>query len=318
MTQNSPPKVLISGAGLSGLFLAILLEKASISYHVYERAPTLKPLGASLGLNANILPAFEQLGLLEELAQISLPLTSLGLYNENLGHMGTVDLSGFKTKTGYDSYIFHRPDLYNVLLSKVPTDKISFNKKIVGVEQNEDGVTIHTSNGETFHGDILVGSDGAYSTIRQAIYKDMAEKEILPVSDMEAPTWATSWLTTTLPNNRIAFSVKVQLDEKAVNEARGQRQVTYQLPIKYTLTRRSCDYSGRLDDLIENTDPEMISSILLEEKLLETWDYGRTVLIGDACQKMNPSTGQGAVKAFQDAVVLVNCLYDLLSENDDG
>ncbi|KAF9917541.1 hypothetical protein BGZ65_012842, partial [Modicella reniformis] len=61
--------------------------------------------------------------------------------------------------------------------------------KIVGVEQNEDGFTI--SNGEIFHGDILVGAvgaDGAYSTVRQAIYKDMAEKNILPASDTEAPT----------------------------------------------------------------------------------------------------------------------------------
>ncbi|KAF9917015.1 hypothetical protein BGZ65_000034 [Modicella reniformis] len=32
---------------------------------------------------------------------------------------------------------------------------------------------------------------------------------------------------------------------------------------------------------------------------------------------MNPSTGQGAINAFQDAVILVNCLYDLLGDDDD-
>ncbi|KAF9915263.1 hypothetical protein BGZ65_000827, partial [Modicella reniformis] len=101
---------------------------------------------AALGLSPNILPAFEQLGLLEELAQIAFPVSCLELYHENLNHIGTIDGSGLKTKTGYDAYIFHRPDLYNVLLSRVPAEKISFNKKIVGVEQNEHGVTIHTSN----------------------------------------------------------------------------------------------------------------------------------------------------------------------------
>lgn len=40
------PKVMIVGAGLSGLLLGILLEKTGTQYHIYERADTVKPLGA--------------------------------------------------------------------------------------------------------------------------------------------------------------------------------------------------------------------------------------------------------------------------------
>lgn len=40
-----PPHVLISGAGLAGLFLGILLERAGIPYEIYERAAEIKPLG---------------------------------------------------------------------------------------------------------------------------------------------------------------------------------------------------------------------------------------------------------------------------------
>lgn len=39
------PKVLISGAGLGGLTLAILLKKAKIPFLVFERAHEVKPLG---------------------------------------------------------------------------------------------------------------------------------------------------------------------------------------------------------------------------------------------------------------------------------
>lgn len=46
--QHSPPKVLISGGGLAGLFLAILLERACIPYHIFERAPKVKPLGTGM------------------------------------------------------------------------------------------------------------------------------------------------------------------------------------------------------------------------------------------------------------------------------
>ena len=66
-----------------------------------------------------------------------------------------------------------------------------------------------------------------------------------------------------------------------------------------------------LGNLIDFTDPKLISKVFLEEKLFETWYHGRTVLIGDACHKMQPSAGQGAVNAMEDAVILANCLYDI-------
>lgn len=79
--------------------------------------------------------------------------------------------------------MLHRPDLYNVLLSRVPTDKISLNKKVVDIEQNEQGVTIHTSDGEAYHGDILVGADGAYSAVRDRLFEQMEKENILPIAD---------------------------------------------------------------------------------------------------------------------------------------
>lgn len=39
------PKVIIVGAGLGGITLGILLEKAGIPYEIFERAPEVKPLG---------------------------------------------------------------------------------------------------------------------------------------------------------------------------------------------------------------------------------------------------------------------------------
>jgi succinate dehydrogenase/fumarate reductase flavoprotein subunit len=45
--KRPSPHVLIVGAGLAGLYLAILLEEANISYQVFERAAKVKPLGKS-------------------------------------------------------------------------------------------------------------------------------------------------------------------------------------------------------------------------------------------------------------------------------
>jgi 2-polyprenyl-6-methoxyphenol hydroxylase-like FAD-dependent oxidoreductase len=79
--------------------------------------------------------------------------------------------------------MLHRPDLYNLLLSRVPAEKISLNKKVVDIEQNEQGVTIRTSDGETYHGDILVGADGAYSAVRDKLFEQLDKENKLPATD---------------------------------------------------------------------------------------------------------------------------------------
>jgi len=45
--DRKSPVVLISGGGLGGLLLGILLDRAGIQYHIFERAATIKPLGMS-------------------------------------------------------------------------------------------------------------------------------------------------------------------------------------------------------------------------------------------------------------------------------
>ncbi|KAG0321219.1 hypothetical protein BG000_003324, partial [Podila horticola] len=50
---------------------------------------------------------------------------------------------------------------------------------------------------------------------------------------------------------------------------------------------------------------------MLEEIVFDTWYGGRTVLLGDACHKMNPSGASGAITAIHDAVTLANWLSTL-------
>jgi hypothetical protein len=44
-TEEGKPKVLIVGAGIGGLLLGALLEKAEIPYEIFERTSVVKPLG---------------------------------------------------------------------------------------------------------------------------------------------------------------------------------------------------------------------------------------------------------------------------------
>ncbi|KAF9119296.1 hypothetical protein BGW39_000400, partial [Mortierella sp. 14UC] len=121
------PHVLIVGAGLAGLLLAILLDKIDIPYQIYERAKEVKPLGAVMSLNAGIFPALEQLGLYEELEKVSLPADTFNIY---YGDMSVI--SKLSTRlghvVGYNNATFARPDFYDILLARIPPGKIHFKK----------------------------------------------------------------------------------------------------------------------------------------------------------------------------------------------
>lgn len=43
--DDDRPKVLIAGAGIGGLTLALLLKKAGVRFQILERATEIKPLG---------------------------------------------------------------------------------------------------------------------------------------------------------------------------------------------------------------------------------------------------------------------------------
>lgn len=66
-------------------------------------------------------------------------------------------------------------------------------RKVVSTSQQDDvdqdgnegkgGVTIEFQDGSTVRGGILVGADGAYSAVRQNMYTQFKEKNLLPASD---------------------------------------------------------------------------------------------------------------------------------------
>jgi len=78
---------------------------------------------------------------------------------------------------------FSRPKFHQLLLSKVPAEKIHYNKKVTSMIQNKEGVMIRCADGTTYHGDILVGADGAHSGVRQGLYSILQKQNLLPASD---------------------------------------------------------------------------------------------------------------------------------------
>ncbi|KAF9343933.1 hypothetical protein BGX26_005012 [Mortierella sp. AD094] len=353
--DGKTPHVMIVGAGLAGLLLAILLDRINVPYEIYERSEEVRPVGGIMCLNANILPALEQLGLFDDIKKASLPSRTFNIYT---GNMEKIAVLGGDDKTfeavGYDNHLFARPKLYDLLLSRVPAERVHYKKKVLSIAYNAEGAMIRCSDGTTYHGDILVGADGANSGVRQSLYKLMQSNGQLPDSDTKAlskgsicmvgttnpldpekypcvsePTSilyqmigeksSYAWNSITVPNNQICWGVVKQLGsaESKDNRFRNSEWGPESNAAMLKEIRGFRVPTGTLGDLTDATPKEGISRVFLEDKLFETWHHGRIVLIGDACHKLLPSSGQGAVNAMQDAVILANCIYELKSVAED-
>ncbi|KAF8936928.1 hypothetical protein BGZ47_009251 [Haplosporangium gracile] len=181
--SQSGVTVIIVGGGIGGLSLANMFERAGINYLILEKATTIRALGSSLGLDASSLPVMEQLGLLEDFYKASKPVRHFNFYNEGVKPIGMVDFSDLQEIGGYPAIILDRPAFYNVLLKNIPKEKIKYNKRVLTITQDADGATANCSDGSAYLSTIIIGADGAYSAVRQNIYKSLKAKGKLSSND---------------------------------------------------------------------------------------------------------------------------------------
>ncbi|KAF9129138.1 hypothetical protein BGW39_004445 [Mortierella sp. 14UC] len=323
--RKNVPHVLISGGGLGGLMLALLLEKAGISYLILERAKEVKSLGAVMALSAGVLGIFEQLQLLEGLAGVSKPINDFKFFSSELKSIGHLMGKDEKDQTGYERMVFSRPELHDLLLAKIPAEKIHLSKKVVSMIQDDDAVAVRCQDKSVYVADLLVGADGAYSGVRQSMYARLDRDNLLPECDkrslnkgyfclvgttdgldpakfpqlrktysdaslMISDNSPHSWSTFSVPGDRVCWSLVIQLTAKESEEEQF-RNSEWGPAANKSMINSVAHFKtpyGTLGELINATPKDTISRLL-------------------------PSTGQGCVNAVQDAVVLANCLYDMMT-----
>ncbi|KAG0260946.1 hypothetical protein DFQ27_003270 [Actinomortierella ambigua] len=347
--------VIIVGAGIAGLSLGIMLERATdvgIRYTILERAHEFKTIGSSIGLSAQCLRVFDQLGILDDLKSASTNIVGSIYMDQELSVIGRVDSSFCEERYGYGVRLFSRPDLMLALLRHVPEEKIFWGKKVLGLVQDSEGVTVRCADGTTVHGDIVIGADGAYSAVRQSLYETMKKNGAVLKKSETSPLRFDQFsiLGTT---EKIDHLYKFPEDEcKMYNILPSTQEDIYAYTMVFEDGRLGWRLSGpslarhikdeanfrfsdwdseSIDDLkrhlsdapapivgtvgklFEHT--ESISRILIEDRFYETWWHERTLLIGDACHKVVPAAGQGANQSILDCICLANLLYELPSRD---
>ncbi|KAG0375840.1 hypothetical protein BGX24_008599 [Mortierella sp. AD032] len=350
------PKVLIVGGGIGGLTLGAILQKSDTPFEIFERTPEVKPLGSITSLSGAAAPLLKQLGIWDEFYALTRELSKVQVVvAPDLETQFAVSApDNAIERYGAENRVLPRPKLHELLLRQIPKDRVHFGKKVLSTQQGGNGVSIRCTDGTEYEGDILVGSDGAYSAVRQNLYAQLRKENKLPASDglplpflnvclvgqtrrltlEEFPDLAKTesqfknilskdkpyaWATFTTEQMTICYAVTQYLTAETSKDNDSFRNSEWGSEAAQAMCNEVRDFpivSGRkeqltMGDLFDWTPKEMISKVMLEEKVFKTWSNTRTVLMGDACHKFNPSGGSGAVNAIHDAIVLANYIHAL-------
>ncbi|KAF9356634.1 hypothetical protein BGX26_004983 [Mortierella sp. AD094] len=137
MNAAAPLKILIVGADISTLTLALLLEQAGIDYLLLEPSDSVPVVAGAITLHPTILPLMEQLMLRDDLFFCSQPLEQVHILDTDMEYISSYDWSDRQTRYGAWSRFMSRPEYCNMILEKLPESKIMFNKIVTSVSTVE-------------------------------------------------------------------------------------------------------------------------------------------------------------------------------------
>jgi 2-polyprenyl-6-methoxyphenol hydroxylase-like FAD-dependent oxidoreductase len=328
--------VIIIGAGVGGLTLALTLHRAGIACRVYELAPEIKGLGLGINLLPHATKELAALGLESALAGVAVTTREALFYNRH-GQLIYSEPCG--RHAGYDApqFSIHRGDLQTLLLeacrARIGADRIVTGWRSTRAEQDGDGVTVHftaTETGEGLppqRGSLAVSCDGIHSVIRKQFYPDEGDPLYSGVNMWRGATWWKPFLTGESfvragwleSGKMIIYPIRNQRD------AQGRQLVSW-VGEFYTpnYKRRDWNRAGELKDFIHVFEdwkfdwldvPGMIRNAeaileypMVDQEPLPRWSHGRITLLGDAAHPMVPRGANGAGQAILDAVSLAQCL----------
>ncbi|KAF9179046.1 hypothetical protein BGZ51_008159 [Haplosporangium sp. Z 767] len=320
-------KIVIVGAGVGGLMLGHCLERAGIDYVILERHQKQHFTQNIIQLTSKTLHALEQLGLLDEIMRISKPMSFINLRKQNMSFIGRLDFRYTKERYGYYAHTVKRTEFCKILASRMRQDRIEWGRYVLEIVNGNAGVQCRCTNGYVVQGDIIVGADGAYSAVRQNLYRALKMKGNLPKTDMEDLKFTQNAITgITNPVDLTQYpDVGNEFGEANIVIGKESPHTLWisavsENRISWTVTGPLLTSNGSIENvMVSEFGPEEAENACRLIKDLKV-PFGGTVadLIANTpkdcllkylvLEKFPSFAGQGAEQAILDAICLVNLL----------
>lgn len=329
-----PLHVVIAGAGIGGLCCALALQQRGIRVTVLEQAAQLGEVGAGFQVSANGSRCLAEIGLGDEIEQLATQADGKQIRLWNTGQAWKLFDLGTESveKYGFPYYLVYRPDLHALMVRHIrenQADAIRLGAKVVGFDQDEEGVNVKLEHGESIRGDVLIGADGVHSRIRHTMFGEsnaqftgcVAWRGLIPRDKLPEHLNAnlgTNWVGPGAhvihyplrDGQLVNFVGIIERDDWQVESWNERGSVDECL-------NDFKDWHEDVQSLIRGID-QPYKWALLSRQPMDNWTSGRVTLLGDACHSTLPFLAQGAVMALEDGVVLARCLAAHLTNPTAG
>jgi 2-polyprenyl-6-methoxyphenol hydroxylase-like FAD-dependent oxidoreductase len=317
-------KVLVVGAGISGLAASVLLAQAGIAVEVIEADAAIGSLGSGITLQGNALRVLRQLGVWDEVQASGYAFDTLGLRTPD-GHL-MVEMADARTG-GPDlpaTLGMGRPDLSAILARAAVSAGVTL-RPATTVERLEtvgSAVEVEFSDHRSDRYDVVIGADGLRSSTRA----------LLGITTGPQPTGLGIWRLhaqrpESITRTELIYGGSCYIAGYCptgpstcyaylVDGIRPRHEMPAPEDYAKFMHDLALDYHGAWDDLrAQMDDPANVNYTRFEWHVLDDpWHRGRVVLIGDAAHSCPPTLAQGAAMGLEDASELAQ----LLIEGDDA
>lgn len=331
--MGAPMRIMIAGAGIGGLTLALALHEVGIEAEVFEQASAVRELGVGVNLQPHAIKELAGLGLLPALDRIGVRTRRM-IYMTRRGQTVWDEPRGIEA--GYDVPMFsvHRGKLQGVLyqaaVDRLGPNRIHTGHRLIGPREVGNGVIgrfERRADGETVEvvGDALIGADGIHSALRAVFYPNEGPPSwnglMLWRGALDWPIYAdgrtiviAGGLTAKLVYYPI-FADSGQPEQRLMNWVVMVRLGDGSRP---PARREDWGRPGRLDEALpfvrdqfrlDFVDPVALVAATgtfyefpcCDRDPIPRWTFGRATLLGDAAHPMYPTGGNGASQAILDA-----------------
>ena len=313
MTTASELPVLISGAGPTGLTLALTLRRYGVPVRLIDRALAPTMVSKALAVWSGSLEALAGLGVMDKFIAASKRLNAVRIGD------GRRQLAALQVGDGIDS-----PYPYPLLLPQRVTEAILAERgaelgvtvergvELVAFTQDASGVTatLHHQNGglETIRAAFLVGADGARSFVRQSLgidFEGYTEPQTYLLGDVKIDGdldhqsiyvwWHGGGTVALFPFEETTWRI---FAERPNNGGASPSDSACTLEELQSHMTRHGPPNAKL------YDPTWLSVFRINERLATRYRKGRVFLAGDATHVHSPAGGQGMNTGIQDAINL--------------
>lgn len=301
--------ILIAGAGIGGLTLAVALRRAGQEVLVLERSAVLKPVGAGLAIQPNALAALARLGLAEAVAAAGQAMDAAVIASAQGRVLSRIGMAQVPEAQGRLPVALHRATLQQLLLEALGPGALRLDSALDAWEASAEGVVVRLADGTHLAGRLLVGADGLRSQVRRQLLGD------------EALRYAgySSWRGVCPRPQGIAMEAwewwgqGLRFGHAPIDGDRSYWYATATTPAgladgpdpQAELLARFAAFAEPIPTLLKATETTaLLRTDIHDRPPIASWAQGRVVLLGDAAHPMTPNLGQGACQAIEDAVVL--------------